>query len=178
MTETNNTNDKPGLAPKLTLHLKRPVEQGTVRQSFSHGRTKAVVVEKVKRRIPGPGEALAAREPIALKPAAPVAAPAPAPALAFRINLPLGPDRQAKCCVVASQSSRQAVAAASRPGSSIAASVKIPLASATRRWCLITLSVGSAQTSYETSQAALVAHIANEREKPSMKNIIKSHKNH
>ena len=43
--------------PKATLHLKRPVEQGTVRQSFSHGRSKAVVVEKVKRRISGPGEA-------------------------------------------------------------------------------------------------------------------------
>src|SRR6516162_2170146 len=37
--------------------LKRcSVEQGVVRQSFSHGRTKAVVVEKVKRRV-GPGEA-------------------------------------------------------------------------------------------------------------------------
>src|SRR5579863_1725987 len=69
MTEANNTNDKPGGPPKATLHLKRPVEQGTVRQSFSHGRTKAVVVEKVKRRVPSPGEAPAAREPISLKPA-------------------------------------------------------------------------------------------------------------
>ncbi len=83
MTEANNTNDKPGGPPKATLHLKRPVEQGTVRQSFSHGRTKAVVVEKVKRRVPGPGEAPVVREPITLKPAsAPVAphAPTPAPA--------------------------------------------------------------------------------------------------
>ena len=57
MNETNNT-DKPVAAspPKATLHLKRPVEQGTVRQSFSHGRSKAVVVEKVKRRVSGPGE--------------------------------------------------------------------------------------------------------------------------
>ena len=57
MNETSNT-DKPVSAPppKSTLHLKRPVEQGTVRQSFSHGRSKAVVVEKVKRRVPGPGE--------------------------------------------------------------------------------------------------------------------------
>ena len=52
MSETSNS-DK----PKATLHLKRPVEQGTVRQSFSHGRSKAVVVEKVKRRVHGPGEA-------------------------------------------------------------------------------------------------------------------------
>ena len=83
MTETNNTNDKPGGPPKATLHLKRPVEQGTVRQSFSHGRTKAVVVEKVKRRVPGPGETATVRETITLKPAAAPAAPvqalAPAP---------------------------------------------------------------------------------------------------
>src|SRR3954470_3587919 len=38
--------------PKLSL--KRPAEQNVVRQSFSHGRSKAVVVETVKRR-PAPG---------------------------------------------------------------------------------------------------------------------------
>ena len=57
MSETNNSGDKTLTAsspPKPTLHLKRPVEQGTVRQSFSHGRSKAVVVEKVKRRVVGP----------------------------------------------------------------------------------------------------------------------------
>src|SRR5579863_8276822 len=82
MTEANNTNDKPGGSPKATLHLKRPVEQGTVRQSFSHGRTKAVVVEKVKRRVPSPGEAPAAREPISLKPASATPASSAAPASA------------------------------------------------------------------------------------------------
>ena len=64
MSETNNSGDKTLSAnppPKPTLHLKRPVEQGTVRQSFSHGRSKAVVVEKVKRRVVGPGEVAAAR---------------------------------------------------------------------------------------------------------------------
>ena len=45
-----------------------------VRQSFSHGRTKPVVVEKKRRRISAPGEAEA---PVAEKP---VAAPAPKPA--------------------------------------------------------------------------------------------------
>jgi len=57
MSETNNSGDKTlgAPAPKATLHLKRPIEQGMVRQSFSHGRSKAVVVEKVKRRS-GPGE--------------------------------------------------------------------------------------------------------------------------
>jgi translation initiation factor IF-2 len=75
MSETGNS-DKTATAapPKVTLHLKRPVEQGTVRQSFSHGRSKAVVVEKVKRRILTPAEAAAAARPA---PAAPAAAPPP-----------------------------------------------------------------------------------------------------
>jgi translation initiation factor IF-2 len=78
MTENKNTGDKTlHVTPAKTLTLKRPVEQGMVRQSFSHGRTKAVVVEKVKRRVIGHGEAPAAP----VKPAAPApAAPAPAPA--------------------------------------------------------------------------------------------------
>jgi translation initiation factor IF-2 len=37
-----------------TLTLKRSVEQGVVRQTFPHGRSKQVVVEKVKRRTVGP----------------------------------------------------------------------------------------------------------------------------
>jgi translation initiation factor IF-2 len=56
MSETKNPGEKLTVAPSKPLTLKRSVEQGVVRQSFSHGRTKAVVVEKVKRRI-GPGEA-------------------------------------------------------------------------------------------------------------------------
>ncbi|HXE26394.1 MAG TPA: translation initiation factor IF-2 N-terminal domain-containing protein, partial [Roseiarcus sp.] len=76
MSETSNTDKPIGAAPpKVTLHLKRPVEQGTVRQSFSHGRSKAVVVEKVKRRILTPGEASAGARPAQ---AAPAAAPAQA----------------------------------------------------------------------------------------------------
>jgi hypothetical protein len=34
--------------------IKHGIEPGVVRQSFSHGRTKPVVVEKVKRRTAGP----------------------------------------------------------------------------------------------------------------------------
>ena len=64
MSDTNNSGEKTiGVAQSKTLHLMRAVEQGTVRQSFSHGRSKAVVVEKVKRRIPGVGEALVIRKP-------------------------------------------------------------------------------------------------------------------
>src|SRR5579863_289884 len=58
MTDSKNPGDTTlTVAPTKTLSLKRPVEAGTVRQSFSHGRTKTVVVEKVKRRALGPGEA-------------------------------------------------------------------------------------------------------------------------
>ncbi len=59
MTETTkNTGEKLSVTSTKTLTLKRGgVEQGVVRQSFSHGRSKAVVVEKVKRRIAAPGEA-------------------------------------------------------------------------------------------------------------------------
>ncbi len=54
MTETKHPGEKLTVAPaKVTLSLKRSgVEQGVVKQSFSHGRTKAVVVEKVKSRRP------------------------------------------------------------------------------------------------------------------------------
>ena len=54
---TKNSGEKLSVNPTKTLTLKRGgVEQGVVRQSFSHGRSKAVVVEKVKRRM-GPSEA-------------------------------------------------------------------------------------------------------------------------
>jgi translation initiation factor IF-2 len=76
--------------PKVTLSLKgRGVEQGVVRQSFSHGRSKAVVVEKVKSRVPTTrvkADATAgAQKPVGLKPALKPAAQtssAPAPAQA------------------------------------------------------------------------------------------------
>lgn len=55
MNDTKTPGDKTlHVSSTKTLTLKRPVEQGTVRQSFSHGRSKAVVVEKVKRRIVAP----------------------------------------------------------------------------------------------------------------------------
>jgi translation initiation factor IF-2 len=54
MSETKNPGEKTlHVASTKTLTLKRGVEQGVVRQSFSHGRTKPVVVEKVKRRVLG-----------------------------------------------------------------------------------------------------------------------------
>jgi translation initiation factor IF-2 len=61
---------------KKTLTLKRPgLEQGTVRQNFSHGRTKSVVVETKKRKFSMPGDKPdAAASVFKPKPAAPVAA--------------------------------------------------------------------------------------------------------
>ena len=52
MTETKETTEKTlrGDAPRKPLSLKRTVESGHVRQSFSHGRSKSVVVEKKKKR--------------------------------------------------------------------------------------------------------------------------------
>ena len=80
MTDTKNSGDKTlSVTPSKTLTLKRPVEQGMVRQSFSHGRSKAVVVEKVKRRTLGPGETKPAVAPAPAPAAAAPVAPAPAP---------------------------------------------------------------------------------------------------
>ena len=44
------------IAPETEAMGKRSVEPGVVRQSFSHGRTKPVVVEKVKRRSAAPAK--------------------------------------------------------------------------------------------------------------------------
>ncbi len=56
---------------KSTLSLKPRTETGTVRQSFSHGRSKQVVVEVKKRRIGGDGKPEPAPAPQPVAPAAP-----------------------------------------------------------------------------------------------------------
>src|SRR5215204_4345307 len=92
---TEKTGEKKlSVSSTKTLTLKgRGVEQGVVRQSFSHGRTKAVVVEKVKTRTVGRPKAEAATPaatptarstakgaPARAEPAAtPTPAPAPTP---------------------------------------------------------------------------------------------------
>jgi translation initiation factor IF-2 len=68
--------EKPKLGTRPPLGLKRTVETGKVKQSFSHGRSNTVVVEVKKRRILGrPGEV----PPEAPKPAPVAEAPKPAP---------------------------------------------------------------------------------------------------
>jgi translation initiation factor IF-2 len=70
-TDTKSPGEKTlSVSSTKTLTLKPRAETGVVRQSFSHGRSKAVVVEKVRKRTLGPGEA---------KPAETAAAPASAP---------------------------------------------------------------------------------------------------
>ena len=76
MSDTKSTDDKTLGVNKKTLTLKRPgVEQSTVRQNFSHGRTKSVVVETKKRKFSLPDQKPEVAPPV-------VAAPAPTPAAA------------------------------------------------------------------------------------------------
>ncbi|NCA01034.1 MAG: translation initiation factor IF-2 [Sphingomonadaceae bacterium] len=71
----SDSNDKPKLGMRAPLGIKRTVETGQVKQSFSHGRSNTVVVEVKRRRVlgkPGEGEAQQVTE-------APAPAPAPQP---------------------------------------------------------------------------------------------------
>ena len=77
--------EKPKLGTRPPLGLKRTVETGKVKQSFSHGRSNTVVVEVKKRRILGkPGEAAEAPK----TPAPAVEAPKPAPKPAAPVPAP------------------------------------------------------------------------------------------
>jgi len=82
MVDKNTPGDKKLSVPSKTLTLKPRVETGTVRQSFPHGRSKQVVVEKRgKRRLgadaPGGAEAPHAIPEPAVAKATPAAAKAP-----------------------------------------------------------------------------------------------------
>ncbi|HEX8216100.1 MAG TPA: translation initiation factor IF-2 associated domain-containing protein, partial [Allosphingosinicella sp.] len=70
----SDTTDKPKLGARAPLGIKRTVETGKVKQSFSHGRSNTVVVEVKKRRILGPAPVQEAPAP------APEPTPVPAPA--------------------------------------------------------------------------------------------------
>jgi len=82
MVDTKTPGDKTLSVPTKTLSLKPRIETGTVKQSFSHGRTKQVVVEKRgKRRVGGDlgGTETHAPEPAIVK-AAPAKPALPRPA--------------------------------------------------------------------------------------------------
>ncbi|MDQ0347011.1 translation initiation factor IF-2 [Ancylobacter vacuolatus] len=122
MTDTKNPGEKTmgvGQGGKTTLTLKRPVEQGVVRQSFSHGRSKSVVVEKVKRRVLGPGD-----KPEAPAPAAPASPPASAPPAAQAARpAPSAPPRPAPAPAPAVAAAPSAPA---RPAPTVAATPSAP----------------------------------------------------
>ena len=88
----DQTTEKPKLGTRPPLGLKRTVETGKVKQSFSHGRSNTVVVEVKKRRILGrPGEAAPAEAP---KPVAETPKPAPAPPKPAAAPQPKRPSAQ------------------------------------------------------------------------------------
>ena len=96
MSETKSPGEKKLSVSGGKLTLKPRTEAGVVRQSFSHGRSKQVLVEKVKRRSVGPAPEIKAevaaeapKKPVAKKAA--VAAPAATPAAEAR-------SRPASCC--------------------------------------------------------------------------------
>jgi translation initiation factor IF-2 len=79
MTETKHPGEKKLSVSGSKLTLKPRTETGVVRQSFSHGRSKSVVVEKVKRRVVSPVETkpepqVEAPKRAAVRPAAPAPA--------------------------------------------------------------------------------------------------------
>jgi len=105
MSDTKNTGDKTISVAKRPLSLKRGgnIERDTVRQSFSHGRTNTVQVERKKRRIVLPGEqkaepprapavSRAASEPAAAEVHAPPADEVPAGARAGLVLRQLSTD--------------------------------------------------------------------------------------
>ncbi|QNQ08841.1 translation initiation factor IF-2 [Sphingomonas alpina] len=94
MSDTDN--EKPKLVMRAPLGVKRTVETGQVKQSFSHGRQNTVQVEVKRRRILGPAatpaapvvEETAAPAPVAPRPAPPPPAPvSPANSLLSRQEL-------------------------------------------------------------------------------------------
>src|SRR5688500_4833783 len=97
MSDANDNEGRPATGPRSPLSLKpRPggsVSAGTVKQSFSHGRSKTVVVETKRRRFDTPGAAPAKPHhappqgfDVAKRPA-PAAPAAPRPASGAADNL-------------------------------------------------------------------------------------------
>ena len=86
MSDTKDTDNEKsaGSGKTLTLSLKRTVDAGHVRQNFSRGRSKSVVVEKKKRRtITSPGMAATPEAPEPKTAEAPTVAPKQTPAAAI-----------------------------------------------------------------------------------------------
>ncbi len=111
---SDTENEKPKLGMRQPLGLKRTVETGKVKQSFSHGRSNTVVVEVKRRRMLGPQTGAPQEE--AAPPPAPVAAPPPPPP-APRPAAPAGEtaqERQARLLREADEQRMQALEEARR----------------------------------------------------------------
>ena len=83
-----------GAGTRKPLSLQRTVESGHVRQNFSHGRSKPVIVEKRKSRKLGGADAPApaAPAPVSVKP---VSAPESTAPSSARLSVPMRPARSA-----------------------------------------------------------------------------------
>jgi translation initiation factor IF-2 len=80
MSDANDNENRPGGRAPLTLKPRTgAVSSGTVKQSFSHGRSKTVVVETKRRRMDAPPAATSGPARPAYEPPKPQAQPAPAP---------------------------------------------------------------------------------------------------
>jgi translation initiation factor IF-2 len=91
MSETKDPEEKNAKAGRKTMSLsvKRTVEQGVVRQNFSHGRSKSVVVEKKRSKRP-----LSMQDAVAAVPPETVPTPPPAPKPARDMSRGRKPDTQ------------------------------------------------------------------------------------
>ncbi|MDT8760809.1 translation initiation factor IF-2 [Sphingomonas psychrotolerans] len=97
---SDTENEKPKLGMRAPLGLKRTVETGKVKQSFSHGRSNTVVVEVKRRRVLGPQGAPQEEQTPAPAPAAEAPAPQaprpPAPAPRPPVSNETAQERQAR----------------------------------------------------------------------------------
>ncbi len=79
MSDANDNENRPGGRAPLTLKPRGgAVSSGTVKQSFSHGRSKTVVVETKRRRVDAPPAASSGPARPAFEPPKPQGQAAPA----------------------------------------------------------------------------------------------------
>ena len=117
--ENENGRNNGGRAPLTLKPRPGAMSSGTVKQSFSHGRSKTVVVETKRRRVDAPAGNLAAPSPAEnravfdTKPAAPAAPRAPAPPSSAASNLGLSSEelRARQRVVEAARAEQERVAA-------------------------------------------------------------------
>ena len=127
------------LRPAGRLEMGKTVDAGSVRQSFSHGRSKVVQVEVVKKRTPGTGAPTTTlRAPITpVRPGAPrvpgVVAPTPAPQVESpQAASPQSAAPQAAAPQAAATQARPAAPAVAAPAAQTVAPVAAPRPQAPR----------------------------------------------